>query len=110
MRFLKNYSLSIVLLLMFIFSWGLQFYTGFEEFKSEQQEHNEPAKLFGDDGYIWPFLAATFENWQSEFLQVSVFIILSTYLIHKNSPQSRDGDDEMMARIKRIEKLLDKSK
>jgi hypothetical protein len=57
-------------------------------------------------GYIWRWAAATFENWQSEFLQLLTFVVLTAYLIHKGSHESKDTDDEMMAILKRIERRL----
>ncbi|HYE85287.1 MAG TPA: DUF6766 family protein [Vicinamibacterales bacterium] len=35
------------------------------------------------------FISATFENWESEFLQMAVFILLTTVLVQKGSPESR---------------------
>jgi hypothetical protein len=46
------------------------------------------------------------ENWQSEFLQLMSFVILATYFIHRGSPQSRDGSDEMAQDIKAIRQKL----
>ena len=43
------------------------------------------AVAFGPDGYIWRWAQATFENWQSEFLQVFVFIVLTTFLVHRTA-------------------------
>lgn len=107
MNVIKNYGLSITLIALFLASWFGQYYYQWEEFVSNQEEHGEEAE-FED---YWPeFMAATFENWQSEFLQLFTFVILSTYLIHKNSPQSRDGDDEMKAMLQRIEKKLNSRK
>jgi hypothetical protein len=42
-------------------------------------------------GVIWDEA----ENWQSEFLQLLTFVVLTTFLIHRNSHESRDSDDEM---------------
>lgn len=84
----------------------MQTYAGWRKFAAEETQHGKTAEVFGDDGYIWDWAEATFENWQSEFLQLVTFVILSTYLIHRESPQSRDSDDEMMQRVKRIENLL----
>ena len=50
------------------------------------------------------FLSATFENWQSEFLQLFTMVVLTAYLIHKGSHESKDTDervDEVLARIER---------
>ena len=46
---------------------------------------------------------ATFENWQSEFLQVFVFIVLTTFLVHRKSHESPDTDYETEAALRRIE-------
>lgn len=105
-NFAHNYGLTLVLFAMFLMSWLAQGITGWEEFRAEQQEHHQAAELWGSDGYIWPFASATFENWQSEFLQLFTFVILSAYLIHRGSPQSKDGDEEMLRRIKHIESML----
>jgi hypothetical protein len=105
-RIARDYSLGIVLGGMFLLAWVAQAVTGWQEFKSEQASHGEPANVFAADGYIWSFLEATFENWQSEFLQLLTFVVLTTYLIYKNSHESRDGQDEMQATIDRIEQQL----
>jgi hypothetical protein len=73
----------------------------------EEQAGREPA-AFGADGYVWPWAQATFENWQSEFLQVFVFILLTTFLIHRRSHESPDADDETAAALRRIEARLDR--
>ena len=65
------------------------------------------AQAFGDNGYVWSWAQATFENWQSEFLQVFVFIVLTTFLVHRHSHESPDTDYENEAALRRIEAKLD---
>ena len=43
---------------------------------------------------------------QSEFLQLLTFVVLTTFLIHRNSHESRDSDDQMQRSLDRIEKRL----
>jgi hypothetical protein len=105
-RFWRDYSLSIVLFLLFLLSWIGQTWTGWAEFNAEQQSHGQAASVFGSDGYVWSWAQATLENWQSEFLQLLTFVVLTTFLIHKNSHESRDSDDKMMAQLDRIEARL----
>ena len=105
-RLWGNYSLSIVLGTFFLLSWFAQTIGGWFEFVSEQQAHGEVAQAFGPDGYIWTWVQATFENWQSEFLQLFTFVVLTTFLIHRQSHESKDSDDEMQAKLDRIEKAL----
>ena len=40
------------------------------------------------------FLEATFENWESEFLQMALFVILTTFLYQKGSSESKDPEKE----------------
>jgi SNF2 family DNA or RNA helicase len=51
-------------------------------------------------------LTSTLENWQSEFLQLLTFVVLTSFLIHRNSPESKDSDEEMQRSLNRIERRL----
>jgi hypothetical protein len=62
--------------------------------------------VFGGDRYIWEFLAATFENWQSEFLQLLAMVVLTSFLIHRGSAESNDSNDRMEARLDEIDRRL----
>ena len=105
-RPLGKYGLAWVLLALFLVSWVLQTWTGWRELPAEQRAQGQTAQAFGDSGYVWNWSRATFENWQSEFLQVLAFVTLTSFLIFKGSPESRDGDDEMWAKRDRIERQL----
>lgn len=102
-----DYGLSITLAVMFLGAWALQTWTGWVYFAAEQAAHGQAATAFGDDGYVWTWAQATFENWQSEFLQVFVFIVLTTFLVHRRSHESPDTDYDTEASLRRIEAKLD---
>ena len=106
-RVWRDYGLSITLAVLFIGAWALQTWTGWVEFVSDQAAHGQQAEAFGPDGYVWSWAQATFENWQSEFLQVFVFIVLTTFLVHRKSHESPDTDYETEASLRRIEAKLD---
>lgn len=53
------------------------------------------------------FWASTLENWQSEFLQLLTFVVLTTFLIHRHSHESRDSQDEMAEDIRQIRRWID---
>ncbi|HEY7702058.1 MAG TPA: DUF6766 family protein [Candidatus Limnocylindrales bacterium] len=106
-RIWKDYGLSITLVVLFLAAWTLQTWTGWVEFVSDQEAHGQVAQAFGDDGYVWVWAQATFENWQSEFLQVFVFIVLTTFLVHRRSHESPDTDYETEASLRRIEAKLE---
>ncbi len=79
---------------------------GLERVVSEQEEHGQQAQAFGESGYVWSWGQATFENWQSEFLQLFTFVVLTTYLVHRKSHESPDTDYETEAALRRIEAQL----
>jgi hypothetical protein len=106
MKLWKDYNLSIVLFALFITAWGLQTWTGWVEFVAEQGEHGQNAEWFGPEGYIWAWAAATFENWQSEFLQLFCMVVFTAFLIHKGSAESKDSNDRMEQTLHRIERKL----
>lgn len=103
----RNYGLSITLIALFLGAWALQTWTGWAQFVADQAAHGQEAEAFGPSGYIWPWAQATFENWQSEFLQVFVFVVLTTFLVHRHSHESPDTDMETEASLRRIEAKLD---
>ena len=105
-RFVKEHGLSLVLAGLFIGSWLLQSVSGWVQFVSDQQAHGEAAQLWGSSGYFWSWMQATFENWQSEFLQLFAMVVLTAFLIHRSSSESRDGAEEMKIAILRIEERL----
>ena len=103
----RNYGLSITLATLFLVSWTLQTWMGWNEFVAEQAAHGEVATAFGEGGYFWTWGESTFENWQSEFLQVFIFIVLTSFLVHRKSHESPDTDYDVEAALRRIEAKVD---
>ncbi len=102
-RIWRSYSLSITLAVLFLVSWFGQLVTQWFTWANEQQEHNQPLEV-GD--FLWQFWTSTLENWQSEFLQVFTFVVLTTYLVHRKSHESPDTDYDTEAALRRIEAQL----
>ena len=74
---------------MFLVFLAAQLVTGLYEYNATQREHGEPlVRMTGylATGHPWE---ALFENWESEFLQMAVFVLLTTWLVQKGSPESR---------------------
>jgi len=103
----RDYNLSIVLVGLFLLSWIAQGVFQWQEYLSQAEMHQQ-AVLVSD--FINEFLAATFENWQSEFLQLFTMVALTAVLIHKGSAESKDSNEEMQASLNRIERKLDRKK
>jgi SNF2 family DNA or RNA helicase len=99
----RNYNLSLVLGLLFISSWVGQLVTQWFTWANEQHEHNQPLEV---GQFLWQFWQSTLENWQSEFLQLLTFVVLSALFIHRGSAESKDSDEQMQKTLDRIEKRL----
>ena len=93
-KFFRNNGLSLVLTVLFLVFLVGQAVTGMYEYNDEQQEHGQPTVDFA--GYLNTshFLEATMENWESEFLQMFFFVVLTACLFQKGSAESKDPDKE----------------
>jgi hypothetical protein len=107
-RLWRDYSLSIVVGLMFLASFVLHTVFGWWQYVADQTNLGAEVTLWGPDGYVIYWGEWTFQNWQSEFLEVLVLIVLTSFLIHKGSHESKDGQERMQASIDRIEKKLER--
>ena len=99
----KNFGLSIAFCLLFFITWAAQGVAQWQVFTDEQREHHQPVEI-GD--FTAEFSQSTLENWQSEFLQLFSFVVMSALLIHKGSAESKDSDDRMEEALNRIEKKI----
>jgi hypothetical protein len=89
MAWIRDRALTLVLMAMFLVFLAGQVLTGWAEYNSGQAQHGHAAVAIGDylsTGHPWE---ALFENGESEFLQMAVFVLLTTFLIQKGSPESR---------------------
>jgi hypothetical protein len=107
-RLWRDYSLSIVVGLLFISSFALHGLFGWWQYVADQTAQGQQPAVFGDSGFAIYFGEWTFQNWQSEFLEVWVLIVATSFLVHKGSHESKDGEDEMKASLARIERRLDR--
>lgn len=92
--FFRNNGLSIVMFLLFFFALIGQSITGFMEYNDDQQEHNQTEITFPQYLLSGHFVEAVFENWESEFLQMGAYVILTVFLFQKGSAESKDPDKE----------------
>ena len=88
-RVIYSNSLIIVMALVFVGSWFGQSVTGWSEFNDSQRAHHElPVSWWSFIGSP-TFWESTFQNWQSEFLAVGSFVVLTIYLRQRGSPESK---------------------
>lgn len=91
-HFWRNNGLTVVLLVCFFTFWSGQTITGWHTYNEEQEQHHQPRISLA--GYLGTghFVEATFENWESEFLQMAAYVWLTTFLFQKGSAESKDPD------------------
>lgn len=91
-RRLRDNSLTIALAMLFLFSVVGQALTGWKAENAERAMHHLGG--LGLSAYLasGAFLSALFENWESEFLQMWAYVMLTAYLFQRGSPESKDPD------------------
>jgi hypothetical protein len=92
--FIRNNGLSLSFFLLFIGSLGGQFYFGFQEHNKELLELGAAPINFSSYLFSGHFIQATFENWESEFLQMMTFVVFTIFLMQKGSSESKDPDKQ----------------
>jgi hypothetical protein len=95
-KWVRSHSLSLAAILLFAFAMVGQVLAGRADYNDDQVAHGEkPVTLVQYLG-TGHFGEATLENWESEFLQMAVFIFLTAFLVQRGSAESRkpDGDPE----------------
>jgi hypothetical protein len=91
---LRNNGLTLVWAALFALFLGAQAVAGYRVYNQDQQEHGEPETSF--TGYLTTghFGEAVFENWESEFLQMGMFVILTAFLFQKGASESKDPEKD----------------
>jgi hypothetical protein len=97
--FAKAYSFGLVTVLLFLLSWAGQFLAQIVTERNEAEQHGE-SFAWAD---FWPqFLSSTFENWQSEFLQLVWQAVGLALLFLWGSSQSKESDERIEAKLDRL--------
>lgn len=95
---IHNSSLTIVLLAFFSFCIVGQFKSGFKANNEERIAKNlEPLSSPSEYLKSGHFISSVSENMESEFLQMSLFVYLTMFLIQKGSAESRKPEEEKTA-------------
>jgi hypothetical protein len=74
--------------LFFLFFVGMAVF-GFSVYNEDQTDHGQDTVSFGHYLVTGDFVEATFENWESEFLQMGMYVVLTAYLIQRGSSESK---------------------
>jgi hypothetical protein len=93
-RFLYDNGLSLFFLAIFLGALVAQALVGHQAYNSEQTTHGEPTVS------LWSYITsssfgnAVMENWQSEYLQFTLFVLATIWLLQRGSPESKPVGDE----------------
>ena len=93
-RILRENGLTIALMVLFLLSLGGQSIAGRLEYNDELQDHGQPAVGYLEYLATGHFVESVFENWESEFLQMGVYVLLTAFLYQKGSAESKEPDGE----------------
>lgn len=90
--FLRNNGLSLALAALFLVSFAGQFFAGMYKYNLDRQEHGKPPVSAREYATSTELLEASAENWESEFLQLFTFVLLTRFLYQKGSAESLDPE------------------
>jgi hypothetical protein len=92
MRFVRDNSLSIAFLAIFLLSLAGQAIAGHGSFNHDQLLHHGSPISLGRYLTTSEFAADVAENWQSEYLQFTLYILGTVWLLQRGSPESKPLD------------------
>lgn len=92
MKFFKNNGLTLVLFLLFAVSILGQWLAGWHVAIEDARRHGQPIVSLLTYTASPEFLSSVFENWESEFLQMAAYVVLTACFIQRGSAESKDPD------------------
>lgn len=87
---MKKYAYGWITLAFFTISIVLHWGFGWAAYVNEARDHGQAAQL---TPYLMEMGRDTFENWQSEFLQLIWQVVGLAYFLYVGSPSSKENDD-----------------
>jgi cbb3-type cytochrome oxidase subunit 3 len=93
---MRKYAYAWLTLGFFLVSFGLHWFFGWKAFQDEARAHHEAVEL---NQYLVQMGRDTFENWQSEFLQLLWQVVGLAYFLYLGSPTSHENDDRLEAKV-----------
>lgn len=99
---MKRYAYGWLTAGFFLISIALHWIFGWYAYVEEAAEHGQAAQL---SSYLVEMGRDTFENWQSEFLQLIWQVVGLAYFLYVGSPASKENDDRLEAKIDALLRL-----
>src|SRR5688500_10015969 len=92
-QFLFNNGLTLAATALFLLAFLGQILTGHAHYNEEQRQHGKEPVALSEYLTTGEFVEATAENWESEFLQMGVFVLLTVFLYQRGSSESKRPDE-----------------
>jgi hypothetical protein len=93
---MRKYAYAWITFAFFAVSFGLHWWFGWASFVEDAKEHGQTPELAA---YLNEMGRDTFENWQSEFLQLHWQVVGLAYFLYVGSPSSKENDDRLELKI-----------
>ena len=91
--FLRNNGLTLFFLGLFLGALVIQSIAGWEDFNNDELRHGGEAISLGRYLVSSEFGVALLENWQSEYLQFTLYVLATVWLIQRGSPESKEPEN-----------------
>src|SRR4051794_34382752 len=86
-KFVRDNGLLLVFFGTFLVFWIGESFVGLRAYNEDQKQHGQPPTAYSEYIKSPHFLEHSAENWESEFLEMFSYVILTTFLFQKGSPQ-----------------------
>jgi hypothetical protein len=104
-NWLRHNGLSITVLSIFLVLLVGQCLTGWHSHNEERLQHGAAVLSLGEYLGSGHFVEATSENWESEFLQMAAYVLLTVFLRQRGSSESKSfSGDEAVDRDPRLDR------
>jgi hypothetical protein len=96
---IRDHGLALTMFGLFAIFLVAESLTGWRAHNGDLRDHGEPTLSYGSYLTTGHVVEATFENWESEFLQMAAYVVLTIWLVQKGSSESKPpgGDDALEA-------------
>jgi hypothetical protein len=93
MQWHRNNGLTIALMALFLVSIVGQWFAGWHVANQDAARHGQALMTVWSYAVSPEFLSSVFENWESEFLQMCAYVVLTAMLFQRGSAESKDPDE-----------------
>jgi len=93
---MRDHGLLLANLLLFIVFFGGMIASGYRVYNDEQIQHGQQAESIVRYLTSGDFFEATSENWESEFLQMGMYVVLTAFLYERGSSESKPIDERAL--------------